>query len=79
MVVVVPFFERRRALRARLFARFLNAVVACASFFKNRVSKKERKEIWGEKGGGSFSVSFNIVLFPQSDISIQVCKPDERR
>ena len=41
--------------------------------------KKERKEIWGEKGGGSFSVSFNIVLFPQSDISIQVCKPDERR
>ena len=32
-MVVVPFFERRRALRARLFARFLNAVVACASFF----------------------------------------------
>ena len=39
-MVVVPFFERRRALRARLFARFLNAVVACASFFKKRARNR---------------------------------------
>ena len=68
-MVVVPFFERRRALRARLFARFLNAVVACASFFKKRA--RNRSVFWRLQTDDDFDAFTQPYSFKKANLGSQ--------